>query len=92
MHLSDTGKSSTAFVVKLFGPQARLVGRREIRVEATGPVVTCAAIRQVLAVVEPRLADSLAVSRLAVNQQFADDATRVQPQDELALIGMISGG
>ncbi len=38
------------------------------------------------------LAPSLASSRLAVNHEFVDSEHVIKPDDEVALIGMVSGG
>ncbi|GMV95678.1 MAG: hypothetical protein AMXMBFR83_00490 [Phycisphaerae bacterium] len=78
--------------VKLFGPQARLAGRREIAVELPGPAPTCAELRDALARAAERLAPSLPASRFAVNQHYVRDDHPLREQDEIALIGMISGG
>ena len=77
------------FAVKIFGPQAQLAGVRTLQVEADPNV---AAILEALAAASPALAPSLASSRLAVNHGYAAPEDTVKPEDELALIGMISGG
>lgn len=77
--------------VKLFGPQARLAGARALRVEL-GETPTVAQVRAALAEISPALAPSLAASRFAVNHEFANDADTVKATDEVALIGMVSGG
>lgn len=77
--------------VKLFGPQAALVGAGEVQVEvdepATGPL-----IRDALRVAAPALRDSLGGSRLAVDHEYVDDDARIDGNREVALIGMVSGG
>jgi molybdopterin converting factor small subunit len=78
--------------VKLFGAQAQLVGRREVVVPLDEADATCAALRRGLAVAEPQLEASLTVSRFAINHEFADDERAISANDEVALIGMISGG
>jgi molybdopterin converting factor small subunit len=77
--------------VLLFGPQARDAGRREVALELSDTPTVTDVLRQ-LAQAEPSLKSSLATSRLAVNHKFADAAARVEATDELALIGLISGG
>lgn len=77
--------------VKLFGPQARLAGASELAVEVPEPA-TCRAIVAQLRAAAPALAASLANSRLAVNHAFAADDEPVAANDEVALIGMVSGG
>jgi molybdopterin converting factor small subunit len=78
--------------VKLFGAQAQLVGRREVVVLLDETDATCAALRRGLAAAEPQLESSLTVSRFAINHEFADDQQSLSAEDEVALIGMISGG
>ena len=78
--------------VKLFGPQAQLVGSRQLEVELPGQRAT---VRQVLSGLqdrEPRLAASLPGSRIAVNHVFVAADSPVGADDEVALIGMVSGG
>lgn len=80
-----------SITVKLFGPQAQLAGARELRLElADAPTV--AQVRAALASVCPVLAPSLAASRIAVNHAFVSDSDTVNATDEVALIGMVSGG
>ncbi len=81
----------TARTIKLFGPQAKLAGTRELRVTVAKPV-TVAAVLHAIATDCPPLAASAQASRLAVNQRFAGSDEAVAAGDELALIGMISGG
>lgn len=78
-------------VVKLFGPQARAAGRPQLAVELP-PEATCKELRQKLRQVAPWLAGHLTASRFAVNHAFANEAQPLQPGDEVALIGMVSGG
>ncbi len=78
--------------VKLFGPEAALVGRSEVEVELDPGQVTCADLRQRLASAEPRLAAALGRCRFAVNHEFAAEDAVLQPSDEVALIGAVSGG
>ena len=77
------------FTVKLFGPQAQQVGAAEVQVE-TQPTV--GAILEAVAQAHPALQASISVSRLAVNHGYAAPEDVVEATDELALIGMISGG
>ena len=79
-------------VVHLFGPQAQLVGETRVTVHLPDDAPTCGALRTALAREAPSLASSLATSRFAVNHEFADDDQRVADGDEVALIGMVSGG
>ena len=77
--------------VLLFGPEAAAAGKRHV--EVTVPHnATCASVKAAIAAVEPVLAASVAAARLAVNGEFAGTEQRVGPGDEVALIGMVSGG
>lgn len=76
--------------VLLFGPQATLAGTREVVVEAASP--TAGAVLEALADSTESLATSLPASRLAVNHEFVDASHAIHPDDEVALIGMVSGG
>lgn len=78
-------------VVKLFGPDALAVGRPQLAFELP-PESTCRELRQKLRQAAPRLAGSLTASRFAVNHVFANEAQPLRPGDEVALIGMVSGG
>jgi molybdopterin converting factor small subunit len=76
--------------VKLFGPEAKAAGTREV---AVTPVAgTCAALRQALAEKYPALSPLLANCRFAVNHEFVELDHTVKESDEIALIGMVSGG
>lgn len=77
--------------VLLFGPQARLAGKREVNLDLPDDADVAAVLRA-LADAEPSLVPSMNVSRLAINQDFADADRRIGANDELALIGLISGG
>lgn len=76
--------------VLLFGPEARALGTREATVEVTPPV-TCAQVLAALASQFPSLG-TLGNARLAVNAEFAAPSFAIAPGDEVALIGMVSGG
>lgn len=78
--------------VLLFGPQAALVGERSVVIESPGDTVTAAEVIDRLATAAPALADSIGVSRLAVNHEFVGDDHSLLEGDEVALIGMVSGG
>ena len=78
-------------VVRLFGPQAVLAGTREIAVDVPSPC-TARQLLDHLAEADKRLAPSLPYSRLAVNFEFVGSDASLTDQDEVALIGMLSGG
>jgi molybdopterin converting factor small subunit len=77
--------------VKLFGPEAEVAGRRQVTV-SVGEAATCGQLRAALAKREPLLAPRLPACRLAVNHEFAGDERPLGEQDEVALIGLVSGG
>ncbi|MEX0886391.1 MAG: MoaD/ThiS family protein [Phycisphaeraceae bacterium] len=78
--------------VKLFGPQAQLAGCETLTLTLDAPQPTCGDLRIALADAAPPLAPSLPASRFAVNHEYVPDDQRISTDDELALIGMISGG
>ncbi|MEN0111214.1 MAG: MoaD/ThiS family protein [Planctomycetota bacterium] len=77
--------------VLLFGPQAQLAGASEIAVEV-GEAPTADDVLAAIGAACEALRPSLGVSRLAVNHAFASGDTPVSASDEVALIGMVSGG
>jgi molybdopterin converting factor small subunit len=76
--------------VKLFGPQAAMAGMREVEVEAAEATVS--GIKAALAAAVPPIAATVGQSRIAVNHEFAGDGDLIRAGDEVALIGMVSGG
>lgn len=78
--------------VLLFGPQANLVGERSLAIKTATDTPNAADVLAALAAMAPALADSLSASELAVNHEFAAPERLIGPNDEVALIGMVSGG
>lgn len=78
--------------VLLFGPEAAACGKSETLLPGDGPALSIAEIKTHLARVEPALVTSLRSARIAVNHAFVNDTTMVRPEDEIALIGFVSGG
>jgi molybdopterin converting factor small subunit len=78
--------------ILLFGPLASLAGENRLVVEAPGGTLTCGVLREAVAAAHPSLASPLRLHRFAVNQELVDDAAPVREGDEVALIGMVSGG
>mgnify|MGYP006291195587 CR=1 FL=1 len=79
--------------VHLFGPQARMVGQGAIEFDRSDGPVTCATLREWLMRAAPELTESLPTSRFAVNHEYViDELQSIGPEDEVALIGMVSGG
>lgn len=79
-------------VVRLFSTEALLLGRDQVQVDLPDEGPTCGALRQRLAAVEPGLTAALRTARFAVNHAFAPDGQPIAPGDEVALIGLVSGG
>jgi len=77
--------------VRVFGPQAAIVGGSDLEVEVASPV-TVSRLMRGIQTSYPALADSIKVSRIAVNHEFAAAEDVITDEDEVALIGMISGG
>jgi len=77
--------------VLLFGPHAALAGRENVAV-VLGEDTSCRELQLRLKEAFPQLDRLLAVSRLAVNGAFAPPEHRVQAGDEIAVIGLVSGG
>lgn len=77
--------------VLLFGPEAAAAGCADVRLHIDG-VCTCASIKRELARSVPALAGVVGSARLAVNSEFASPEQAIMPGDEIALIGMVSGG
>jgi molybdopterin converting factor small subunit len=69
-----------------------MAGKSALAVEVDSASPTVGELLRALAAAEPALARSLPKSRLAVNFEFADPSQSIHCGDELALIGMISGG
>jgi len=78
--------------VRLFGPLGRAVGQPEVTVALDRESPTCAMLRAQLAQCEPRLAQLLSGCRFAVNREFAAEERPIAADDEIALIGFVSGG
>lgn len=77
--------------VLIFGPEAAKAGRDHVAVTLAEDR-TCAAILRALAHACPALGPTLTGARLAVNSRFAEPSHIVREGDEVALIGMVSGG
>jgi molybdopterin converting factor small subunit len=78
--------------VLIFGPQAHAIGAASVVVDEVTFPVSVAEIFQQLAIQHDGLRASIKLSRLAINHEFAGDEDMIQADDEVALIGMISGG
>ncbi len=79
--------------VLVFGPYADAVG--DACVEVVLPDegdVTAAEVLELLSEQHPALRAMLVHAMLAVNNGRAEESTVVRPGDELAIIGLVSGG
>lgn len=77
--------------VLLFGAEADAMGRRDVSVEV-GDAPTCRDLRDRLAREHPALSRFLPAARFAVNCEFAAPDRAIGSGDEVALIGLVSGG
>jgi molybdopterin converting factor small subunit len=77
--------------VKLFGPEARQASRPEVSVTVAHDARAIDVLEALEKACGP-LEGKIAHCRLAVNHEFVDPFKRVSAGDELALIGMVSGG
>jgi len=78
--------------VLLFGPQAAMAQADSIVVELNTVTATVSQVLSALREAAPALASSLDTSRLAVNHAYACADDYITRDDEVALIGMVSGG
>jgi molybdopterin converting factor small subunit len=77
--------------VLLFGPLSDAAGRAYVEVDLPESA-DCRTLGERLAAAHPQLAPSLACSRIAVNHEFAHPMQPIRAGDEIALIGLVSGG
>jgi molybdopterin converting factor subunit 1 len=77
--------------IHLFSRARELAGAGSVDVPLP-PGETVAALRTRLAEQIPALRELLAVSRIAVNHDFAADTAALQEADEVAVIPPVSGG
>lgn len=80
------------FHVKLFGPVAKTAGATSAEIMATEPDMEVRQLIESLCHQKPLIAPMVRSSRIARNHSFAGENERVSFTDELALIGMVSGG
>ncbi len=78
--------------LKLFGPEARVVGRGDLVVDVAALPIACAALRQRVVEVEPALGATLSTARFAVNYDFVGDDYLIVAGDEVAIINQVCGG
>lgn len=78
--------------VLVFGPQAHSVGTDRLNIVGVKFPIPVGELMTQIATAYPALAGSLGVSRVAVNHEFAAGDDTIAFGDEVALIGLISGG
>lgn len=78
--------------VLVFGMQARAIGSDRLTLANTESPIAASAVLSRIAETHPDLSASIGVSRLAVNHEFATAETLINEGDEVALVGLISGG
>lgn len=77
--------------VLLFGPLSQSASSDRVSVELAGETTTAGEVLQALGKT-PLFPGGLSGFRLAVNHAFANDHTPILASDEVAIIGMVSGG
>jgi len=80
-----------ALTVLLFGPYAASAGAGSVRVK-TPENPTSEQVLMLIGQQHPVLVPLLRAARLAVNHSFASAGTVIHPDDEVAVIGLVSGG
>lgn len=78
--------------VKVLGALPAILGRNNIELHFATEPVTCRELQSRLVEEGTEYSRVLAACRLAVNHEFASPDQMIREQDEVALIGMVSGG
>ncbi|MEI8195309.1 MAG: MoaD/ThiS family protein [Phycisphaerae bacterium] len=78
--------------VKIFGPLAAAAGDRELVVQTDQNQLTCTQLRALLTRQIPQISALLPACRFAINHAYAEESQVIRPEDEVALIGLVSGG
>jgi len=78
--------------ILLFGPMAQRIGRDCVAVEVAGDSATVDQVLAELRRAKPTLASDLVGHCIAVNHAYANGETLINAGDEVAAIGMVSGG
>lgn len=81
-----------AFTVRVFGMQSQAIGADRLTLDDVRYPVLASHVLTRIAETYPELSGSIGASRLAVNHEFADSQTLIHCGDEVALVGLISGG
>ncbi|MDH3425652.1 MAG: MoaD/ThiS family protein [Acidimicrobiia bacterium] len=80
------------YQVLLFGAEAMAAGTKTVDIANDDPAVTTADLKTLLIEAVPAIAGTVPTCRVAVNQTFVADDHKIVATDEIALIGMVSGG
>jgi molybdopterin synthase sulfur carrier subunit len=86
-----TSHATVELPVFLFAAVREAVGSDQITIQTPLPT-TAAALRKILAQLDPQLDRWLAVSRLAVDRRFVADEDPIESAKEIAVIPPVSGG
>lgn len=91
--MGQTSDTTGRFLrVLVFGAESAVLGKSEVQVPSEANVHTVADLKRWLAREYPQLASAMPGIRVAINHRFAADDTAIRPEDEVALIGRVSGG
>ena len=78
-------------VVRLFARSRDLVGEAVIQIELPSGA-TIGDLRRQLETEQPKLKPLLEKSALALNEEFAEDSSKIPSEAEIALLPPVSGG
>ena len=78
--------------VLLFGAEAMAAGSKSVDIASDEPALTTADLKTLLIEAVPAIAGTVPTCRVAVNKSFVTDDHKIAPTEEIALIGMVSGG
>ncbi|TWU11109.1 MoaD/ThiS family protein [Allorhodopirellula heiligendammensis] len=94
MHPSPArvNESTGDLQVLVFGPQAHSVGTDRLHIADVHVPITASSLLSKISDAYPDLAASIGLSRIAINHQFAAPEQLISLDDEIALVGLISGG
>ncbi|USB32409.1 molybdenum cofactor biosynthesis protein MoaE [Paenibacillus sp. YPG26] len=78
--------------IKLFAGLVDRIGSSQIALDLTGEAITASDLKNQLANAYPAAKELIAVSFVAVNQEYAAPEHPITPADEIAMIPPVSGG
>lgn len=90
--MTEDNTALYVFRVLLFGPIAQTAGTTCAEVTTEEPDIPVKQLIETLCRQNPGIASLVRNCRIARNHSFAQDNERVSFRDELAVIGMVSGG